>query len=158
MSNVTAAELAARYTVAQLRDLIQTEGGDLTGTSKYTKARLAERLANLRAIASVSGPMPKATFGEVETEEDANTMLAGALYMASTQNTPEFSVEDQRQLNHAKYLGRYHAKRVQVRSMGRHVAGRVIENVLRERDLLLVVQHQDATTRTLHAAADVVLV
>jgi hypothetical protein len=102
----------------------------------------------------------------------ADAMLAGAIYAAGTETEP--TVEEWQQLNHAKYLGRYHANRVQVRSMGRHVAGRVMEMVLRDRDLLLVVQHTDQAEvrhgeeiwsplpagvprRTLHRAEDVAL-
>lgn len=61
--NDTAEQLAKLYTVAQLQGFIQTESGSKP-SSKLRKPELAERLATLRAMESVSGAYSDATFGE----------------------------------------------------------------------------------------------
>lgn len=164
-------DLAKLNTVASLRALIASEFGKKPG-SKLRKVELAEYLLNLRAIESVSGPEPVATFGETAESERDNMNLAGALYMAGTEGSAGITPEERRELNEAKYRGRYAGKAVTfirkwVRGVPVTVPGTVVDRAHRDADpqnlkdgerLLLLAIKWDVpglSRTTLHAAEDV---
>jgi hypothetical protein len=162
-------DLAKLNTVAALREMIDSEFGK-KAPSKLRKIELANYLLNLRAIASVSGPEPVATFGE--TAADANAMLAGALYMAGTEGAAGITPEERRELNEAKYRGRYAGKAVTFVHSPRKgspisLPGVVVDRTHRDADpqnlkpgerlMLLAIKwsFKGMTRVTLHAAEDV---
>jgi hypothetical protein len=159
-----------KMTVAELRTEIsghpRVATGDkpMPGLSKMRKAELIEILTELR-----TGESEQYERGNAVAEAFANSMLSGAIYMAGIEGAAEFTAEERRELNEAKYQGRYEGKNVKVRVGGKTRFGNVIDRVHRDSDplnrgdgsglLLLVVRHAAGVNRrSLHRAEDAVLV
>lgn len=166
-----AQDLYEEFTVSQLRELIQTEGG-VTAPSKLRKHELAQYLADIRYNkANPQEPIPGSPLAVAQAQTitvptvgtfEANEFLA----FVGSALAGGLSEQDQRELDMAKFRGRYEGKAVKVGS----VRGKVTGGTHRDTDptgrsggtLLLVVKHDRTRTghprATLHRAEDVVLV
>jgi hypothetical protein len=157
-----------KMTVAELRTEIsghpRVATGDkpMPGLSKMRKAELIEILTELR-----TGEREQYEQDNAAAESFADSMLAGAIVAAA--DSVEFTSEERRELNEAKYRGRYEGKNVKVRIGGKTRFGNVVDRVHRDSDplnrgdgsglLLLVVRHAAGVNRrSLHRAENVVLV
>lgn len=181
-----AQDLYEEFTVSQLRELIQTEGG-VAAPSKLRKHELAQYLADIRHNKAQAEEVPvRKVRRELTAEQyeeltglpvvpevrtvtvptvgtfEANEFLA----FVGSALAGGLSEQDARELDMAKFRGRYEGKAVKVGS----VRGKVTGGTHRDTDptgrsggtLLLVVKHDRTRTghprATLHRAEDVVLV